>query len=437
MKTNRFVNIKSALYIAVSVLLSACTIEDANENVAPFSEMLDIAETLQLTATDTEKSFEIKSDAGWDIAIDKGSWSELNASSTSGNGNSTITLRTDANTTRQGREATITVTTKGGVSQQMKVSQSLSDVILDIAGGDNQSLEFEASPEDPKNFSFTCNSIWEITTSDSWIHCNQTEGGQAITTTQNYPISVTVDEIQTDVPREGQVIISAENGAKVSRFTIKQEGKKIELVVSPSNFEVVATGEEKTIQITCNADWKLEYDEGNILCDVTEGTGTQDVKVTCLPNNVNKVRTVTVSVSSGIQDIKTETVTFTQAAATPPVLTAFTLNESSITKNEAEFLLSFETMYPIEDYGIYIWEDGKESSTKQVLQAKNSASGINELKFKATGLKSMTKYHAYGFIKNTVGSSDSQGSNVIIFTTAGVKPDDGDNPVPNLSIRKK
>lgn len=417
--------------------MSACTIEDAAQGVEPRSEQLNVAEILQMTASETTKTFEIKSDAGWDITIDKPEWTELTASSMSGNGTAQIELRTDANTTRKERTATITIRTKGGVSQTIEVKQSLSDVILDIAGGDSQVLEYEASATDSKNFAFTCNTTWEITTTESWIHCNQTEGGQAITTTQNYPISVTVDEIQTDVPREGQVIISAENGAKVSRFTIKQEGKKIELVVSPSNFEVVATGEEKTIQIACNADWKLEYDEGNILCDITEGTGTQDVKVTCLPNNVNKVRTVTVSVSSGIQDIKTETVTFTQAAATPPVLTAFTLNESSITKNEAEFLLGFETMYPIEDYGIYIWEDGKESSTKQVLQAKNSASGINELKFKATGLKSMTNYHAYGFIKNTVGSSDSQGSNVITFTTAGVKPGDDDNPVPNLIRRKK
>ena len=435
MKTNRFVNIKSALYIAVSVLLSACTIEDANENVAPFSEMLDIAETLQLTATDTEKTFEIKSDAGWDIAIDKGSWSELNTSSTSGNGNSTITLRTDANTTRQGREATITVTTKGGVSQQMKVSQSLSDVILDIAGGDGQSLEFEASPEDSKNFSFSCNSTWEITTTEGWIHCNQVSGGQAITTTVGTTIGVAVDEIQTDVPREAYINISAENGAKTKQITVKQEGKKIVLEVSPSSFDVLATGEQKTIQINCNADWKLEYNNGILKCDTTAGTGSHNLIVTCLPNNKSTERSATMTITSGIQDIQTKVVTFTQAAATAPELTAFSLVEGSVTKNEAEFILNFDSMFPIADYGIQIWEVDNESTTKKTLQDQNTASGIHELKFKATGLKSMTTYKCTGFIKNDVGTSQS--TNTITFTTGGVKPGGDDNPTPNLSRRKK
>lgn len=440
MKTNRFINIKAALFIAVSTLMAACTVEEGDLSVEPKSEQLDITESVQMTATETDKSFEVKSDVSWDVSIE-GGWSGLSVSPTSGNGNGQITIHSDVNTTRQGREATISINTKGGVNQKLVVKQALSDVILEIAGGDGQSLEFEASPEDPKTFSFSCNTTWEITASDSWIHCydadGNTKGGKEITTTQGTTIYVIPDEIQTDVPREGSITISAENGAKTKTYTIKQEGKKIELSVSPQNFDVIATGEKKTIQITCNADWTLEYDNGNILCDITAGTGSQDVEVTCLPNNVNRERQVTVTVTSGIENIKTQTVTFTQAAATPPVLTAFSLVESSVTKNEAEFVLDFETMYPIEDYGIYYWEDGKESSTKKILQAKNTESGITQLKFKATGLKSMTTYRAYGFIKNTVGDSDSKGVTEITFTTAGVRPDDGDNPVPNLSRRKK
>ena len=437
MKTNRFINIKVALFIAVSALMAACTIEDADQSVEPKSEQLDIAESIQMTATETDKSFEVKSDAGWDVSIE-GGWTGLSVSPTSGNGSAQVTIHTDANTTRQGREATISINTKGGVTQKMVVKQALSDVILEIAGGDGQSLDFEASPEDPKNFSFTCNTTWEITASDSWIHCydaeGNTKGGKEITTTQGTTIYVIPDEIQTDVPREGTITVSAENGAKTKSFTVKQEGKKIELSVSPTTFEVVATGEKKTIQITCNADWKLQYDNGNILCDITEGTGSQDVEVTCLPNNVSRERQVTLTVTSGIEDIKTQTVTFTQAAATPPELTAFSLVEGSVTKNEAEFILNFDSMFPIADYGIQVWEEGNESSTKKTLQDQNSASGIHELKFKATGLKSMTTYQATGFIKNDVGTSTS--TNTITFTTGGVKPTGDDNPTPNLSRKK-
>ena len=439
MKTNRFINIKVALFIAVSALMAACTIEDADQSVEPKSEQLDIAESIQMTATETDKSFEVKSDAGWDVSIE-GGWTGLSVSPTSGNGSGQITIHTDVNTTRQGREATISIVTQGGVIQKMVVSQALSDVILDIAGGDNQSLEYEASPQDPKTFSFSCNSTWEVTSSDGWIHCadpdGNTKGGKEITTTYATTITVDVDEIQTDVPREGKITISAENGAKTKVVNVKQEGKLIELSVSPKEFNVVATGADKTIQIACNADWTIEFDKGDFVCDNITGTGNQNVVVTCLPNNVSTERKVTLKVSSGIQNIKTETITFTQEAATPPELTAFKLIESSVTKNEAEFQLDFLTMFPIAEYGVYIWEDGNENN-KVPMQATNSESGITRLVYKATGLKSMTTYHAYGFIKNTVGSSDSKDTNVVTFKTGGVKPTDDDNPAPNLSRRRK
>ena len=439
MKTNRFINIKVALFIAVSALMAACTIEDADQSVEPKGEQLDIAESIQMTATETDKSFEVKSDAGWDVSIE-GGWTGLSVSPTSGNGTAQITIHTDANTTRQGREATISINTKGGVTQKMVVKQALSDVILDIAGGDDQSLEYEASPQDPKIFSFSCNSTWEVTSSDSWIHSydenGDIKGGKEITTTYATTIYVYVDEIQTDVPREGKITISAENGAKTKTIAVKQEGKLIELSVSPDRYENVSpTGEKKTIQIACNADWKIDFDNGNILCETISGTGDMDVEVTCLPNNVSTVRNVTLIVSSGIQNIKRDTVTFVQAAATPPELTAFKLIESSVTKNEAEFQLDFQTMFPIAEYGVYIWEDGNENN-KVPMQATNSESGITRLVYKATGLKSMTTYHAYGFIKNTVGSSDSKDTNVVTFKTGGVKPSDDDNPTPNLSRRK-
>ena len=438
MKTNRIINIKVALFIAVSAFMAACTIEDADQSVEPKSEQLDIAEELTMTATETDKSFDITSDSGWDVDIE-GGWTGLTVSPMSGNGKGQITIHTEANTTRQGREATISIRTKGGVTQKMVVKQALSDVILNVTGGDNQSLEYEASPMDPKNFSFTCNTTWQVTASDSWITCmdpdGNTSGGQEISTTVATTISVYVDEIQTDVPREGKIMISAENGAKTAQINVKQEGKLIELSVSPKEFNVVATGETKTIQIACNADWTIDFDKGDFLCDNITGTGNQDVLITCMPNNVSTERKVTLTVSSGIQNIKTETITFTQAAATPPELTAFKLIESSVTKNEAEFQLDFQTMFPIAEYGVYIWEDGNESN-KVPMQAANTEGGITRLVYKATGLKSMTTYHAYGFIKNTVGSSDSKDTNVVTFKTGGVKPTDDDNPAPILSRRK-
>ncbi len=432
MKTNRFINIKVALFIAVSAFMAACTIEDADTSVEPKAEKLSVEESVQMTATQTDQAVSVKSDVGWDVSIE-GGWSGLTVSPMSGTGDGQITIHTDANTTRQSREATVSITTKGGVNQKFVINQALSDVLLDIDG--ISSLDFEASPEESKTFSFTCNTTWQITTSESWIRCDKTQGGEAISTKVGSTISVIADEIQTDVPRTGVIVISAENGAKTQQISVSQEGKKIELSVSPSAFEVFATGEQKIVQINCNADWTLKYDNGILLCDTTAGTGSRDIIVTCLPNKSINPRSATMTITSGIQDIKTQTVTFTQSAATVPELTAFSLVDGSVTKNEAEFVLDFTTMFSIDDYGIQIWEEGYESSTKKTLQAQNSESGINELKFKATGLKSMTTYQVTGFVKNDVGTATS--TNTITFTTGGVKPSGDDNPTPALSRKKK
>ncbi|MBP5594449.1 MAG: BACON domain-containing protein, partial [Pseudobutyrivibrio sp.] len=345
-------------------------------------------------------------------------------------------LRTDANTTRKERTATITIRTKGGVSQTVEVKQSLSDVILDIAGGDNQVLEYEASATDSKNFAFTCNTTWEITTTESWIHCDKKEGGQAITTTQSATVGVTVDEIQTDVDREGIIVVSAENGAKTKQITVKQTGKIIELSVSPKEFSVEATGAQKTIQIACNADWTIEFDKGDIVCETTTGTGNRDVVIDCQPNNISSERTITLTVSSGIQNIKKETVTFVQKAATPPELTGFSIVQSSIKKNEATFKLSFNSMYKLQEYGVFY---SKNSNMNNAVKATvvEDVSGVNEIEYTLTGLESMTTYYVYGYIHNTVGDSDTKSNIVLEFTTAGVKPGGDDNPTPNLSRRKK
>jgi hypothetical protein len=623
MKTNSNNIIKVALMFAAFVFMTACSVEEANQSVRPLSEQLDITETLQFTAKETSNTFEVTSDVGWEVSIDQTAdpdgnpidWKRLQVSPMSGTGSAQVTIQTDENTTRQGRQAIIIVKTKGGISQKLLVNQAASGVILDISGGDNQSFAFEASPTDSMKFSFTCNSTWEISTNQSWIKCDKTEGGESITTTQAYTISVIAEEIQTDKARtDGLITIKAENGAETRQIKVTQEGKKIELSVSPGNFEFDAAAEQNTIQIKCNADWTLDCKDGFVLCDVTSGTGNRDVVVTCQANTKESQRSTTITVQSGIDNIQTktinvtqvgkqfelsvsptnidissdgeqktiqincnadwsldfkddfiqcdavsgtgsrdviltclpneresqrtstisvktgvnniitetinisqagkvyelsaspsvlevsatgetktiqikcnadwtlnckdeyiqcdvtrgtgtgnvvvtclanhkesqrtstitiktglenilsETVNITQAAATRPVINSFKVVEGSVTKSQASFTIDIETMYPISEYGIYYWVDGY-SSKKEKLSFSNSDSSAKTFNVALSGLKSMTNYRVYAYVKNDVAEV-STSSNALSFTTAGVKPGDDDNPTPNLSRKK-
>lgn len=423
--------IQVLLLAFAALMIQSCTIEDADESVSPNAEKLDIVSDINVQPTTTTTKFEVKSDVSWNITTDiDGSWEGLSVSPTSGTGNTEVTITTGENTTRKDRTAKLMVTTKGGVAQELVLRQLQSEPLLEVTSGTGQSLEFEAVSEASKNIAISCNTYWEIAC-DNWITCSKMEGTNESLTVTN--VSVNVTEAQTDTVRLGAITVMAEGG-KIAKINVSQQGKVIELSVSPQNFDVVATGDKKTIQITCNAAWKLNYDEGNILCNVTEGTGTQNVEVTCLPNDQPKERKVTLNVISGIAVEKKETVSFTQAAATPPELGEFELIQSSIKKNEATFRLKFNTMFPLSRYGVYVSK--KPNLSGALLRyAENPDENLNELEFTLTGLESMTTYYVYGYIYNSVGEDTTKGRIELTFTTAGVKPSDDDNPTPSLTRR--
>lgn len=431
MKTNRFINIKVALFIAVSALMAACTIEDANMNAEPKGEQLDIASNIDVSPTTTSVEFDVKSDVSWTVTADN-SWDGFSVSPTSGSGNATVKVTTGENTTRKDRSTTLTVKTAGGIQQDIVVRQIQSEPILEVSSGSGQSLEYEAIPEGSKSITISCNTSWELT-SDNWITCSKTEGTNESLTATN--VSVEVTEAQTDTIRTGTIRVIAEGG-RTGEIKVSQKGKVIELYVSAENFNVKATGEEKTFQISCNADWRLEYDNELFLCNTMQGTGDANVTVTCLPNNRNESRTSVLSVKSGIYDIKEYKINFVQEAATPPVLSEFEIIESSIKKNQATFKLKFNTMFPLSEYGVYYSKNSSLSNPTKA-SVEETVSGANEVEFTLTGLESMTTYYVYGYIHNSVGDSDTKGRIELSFTTAGVKPSDDDNPTPNLSRRKK
>ena len=222
-------------YIAAAfaaLMIQSCTIEDADESVSPNAEKLDIVSDINVQPTTTTTKFEVKSDVSWNITTDiDGSWEGFSVSPTSGTGNTEVTITTGENTTRKDRTAKLMVTTKGGVAQELVLRQLQSEPLLEVTSGTGQSLEFEAVSEASKNIAISCNTYWEIAC-DNWITCSKMEGTNESLTVTN--VSVNVTEAQTDTVRLGAITVMAEGG-KIAKINVSQQGKVIELSVSPQD----------------------------------------------------------------------------------------------------------------------------------------------------------------------------------------------------------
>jgi hypothetical protein len=97
------------------------------------------------------------------------------------------------------------------------------------------------------------------------------------------------------------------------------------LSVTPVSWSVPADGGTKTIYVSCDADWTVSSNTDWATLSVTSGSGIGQFIITVAKNEVNSVRTATVTVVSGELS---KTVGITQAAGSGTVSPTYTLTVS-------------------------------------------------------------------------------------------------------------
>ena len=403
--------LKSIKTVAVmTMLLVACTSEDVKDMIFSSEQFRLTVTNVSLAKDASSYKLDVVSNCEWDFTVTKDdNWPDLNIQKSEGG----LSIQTEANTTRSERKGTITLTTKGGISRSVTISQTQGDIQLEVQGGSNKTLTYLYSGG-KQELTIICNTTWTISGKSDWISINKEAG------TGSDKVEVTVSEIQTDVPREATLVVTAE-GSKTDYIIIQQQGKEIILSVSPKELSFAATGETKELQITCNADWTASASHDWVELSEHNGSQSKTITVTLKENKTINQLTPSVTISSGSK--MSETINITQAAATPPAVGTLTLMG---TPGRHEAILSFTvtSAFPVTASGLCYSETNTVPTPNDMCQP----SGDNTQSVTLTGLEAGVTYYVRAYATSDIGTSFS---NVVTIITSGSEPNEDDNPTPN------
>ena len=193
----------------------------------------------------------------------------ITTSPTSGTGNGTSSITAPAYTGRNQRTGTITVTTNGGQTATVAVTQSA--LAAFVTAGGNQSISatntaatvtftsnvqaFKVTPTGGASITSVKVNGTAVTASGGVYTPSGDPGGSAQYTVE---IAVSVPANTTITAKTFTVKLEHSNTASISgTVTINQSQGSSSISVSPTSLTFTAGGETKTINITSNDSWTI------------------------------------------------------------------------------------------------------------------------------------------------------------------------------------
>ena len=427
-------NIKHICVAFSGMVLLSCTSE-ALEDAKLSNELLNVEKEVELTAVETERAVTVSADCHWEVTVDKQAWSELTVQPLSGNGNGTITLKTESNTSISERTAQLTITSAGGLRQKVTVRQTLGGATLTV---NRTSMAFDAVPTAPQSFTVTSNTTWSILGIDGdWLTIEPTKGSGGTT-----EVRVTAAEIQDDRNREMTLTVALDNGTERHDIQVTQAGKtNVSLALSPQELNVFeATGGQQTISVACNVRWYADMPANDWLTlSATEGVGNGSLTFSCPPNYTTDENNVRVSVSAGTRNPIDFSIRVVQKAGKmPEIISPLAMVDNTLSSMGASFTFGYESMFPLTDYGLCYSTTNDLPTVDDPCISLGEGSTSNPVAVVSmTGLTPSTDYYVRAYVRSPMNNGESRYSNAVKFRTRGMEPSIGDNPYPELGRSKK
>lgn len=232
-------------------------------------------ESLNVAAVGGTYTTELKSNGDWTINS-TAEW--LTVSSTSGNGDATLTFVVQPNLTGEVRNQEITATTKDNTAL-LTISQEASgdpipEPYITLAPnsmlGDWEGGLFQVIVQ--------ANIAWTVTNLPEWMACSAMEGRD------NDTLRMTMRPFLEMGNREAYITFGDNNTS--AQFHVRQTGMSGEhvLTVTPDVFQVPYPGDVITMTVACDEAWVAIPEEDWISLDMTEGEGSSEVVMTVAEN---------------------------------------------------------------------------------------------------------------------------------------------------------
>jgi hypothetical protein len=392
------------------------------------------ANNVTLGGNETSVALQIEADCNWKITEDV-DW--LSVSPVEGNGSQSVTLTTGINPSAiDERSCQLTVTSDDGVLRTLTLRQSKATETLDVSPA-----TFSFGEEGGLNsFTITSNTSWAISGGAEWLSYSTADG--STNGNGNASVSLNVATNNTEYSREAVLTITSSGGDK-REVKVTQAEKAVSLTIQPSVINATTIANDYTFKIEGNATWTITVDDNTWLTYTpNEGTGPATVVVSVTDNTTSSVRTNKLTVTS-VSGRITLPCTITQAAATPPTVTAVVVSEKG--RYTAAFASSFSSPLAVTDYG-FVWGTSPNptidnctghmgkggegfSFTDTGHSGKADVLTAGDIAYKTTTLASGVKYYVRAYATNANGIGYSPD---VTFETSGNIPGDDDNPSPNL-----
>ena len=299
MKTRNIIAILAALPLVAG--FTGCKSDEETE-AKPAKEILIVeGGSIEFRGNETDKSVAINADCSWTVEYDQGDFNgQLSVQPLQGSGNGTLLITSNENTGMSERNATITLTSAGGLKQKINIRQISGDPAMNVS---KDTYNFDAIPEESQQLTITSNTSWTIAPlSVNWVHLSKTSGSGTDV------IDISVDEIQTDADRSTTFTI--QYGSSTAQIEVNQKGKSnIELSVSPTELPYFsAQGGSQMVRIESNAAWKAYVPSSAkswMSVEPSEGVGNGEVRVTVTENpSTQRERLSLVIIIAGSQNPK-------------------------------------------------------------------------------------------------------------------------------------
>ena len=189
-----------------------------------------------------------------------------------------LVITTNQNTSMSDRNASIILTSDGGLKQKISVRQTSSDPGMTVT---KKLYEFDAIPSASQLLTITSNTNWSITLPSGidWIHLSQASGNSG-----SSAVEITCDEIQTDADRSATFTI--QYGSNSTEIEVRQEGKtNITLSVTPDELPTFTPdGGTQIVKVQSNAAWRAfvpSSAQSWLHIEPASGVGNGEIRVKC------------------------------------------------------------------------------------------------------------------------------------------------------------
>ena len=133
-------NIRSKGYwlgalLAATCVFSSCTKnDDANDENTVSNNYIIVKSSVLMSGNSQSEKIDLEANCEWKVEYQKGSWTDLIVSPTSGNGNTTVIIESSVNNTEADRYVDLKFSTvDGDLPRVCKVTQQMGDFVAELA----------------------------------------------------------------------------------------------------------------------------------------------------------------------------------------------------------------------------------------------------------------------------------------------------------------